>query len=81
MKKISNILLTIFSVGILLSLFAGALTLVGFVGAMIIGGETATQICLFIHKTFFPLVIRGTSIFVAFGLAGMYLSKMKGTPL
>lgn len=77
MKKISSILLRIFSAGILLALFAGALALVGFIIAMFIGGEVATQICVFIHKTYFPYVIRFTSVFVAFGLVGMYFSKIK----
>jgi uncharacterized membrane protein AbrB (regulator of aidB expression) len=77
MKKIKDILLTVFSVGVLLTLFAGALALVGFVAALIIGGETATQICVFIHKTYFPYVIRVCSVAVGFGLVGMYLGKMK----
>lgn len=77
MKKFSDILLKIFSVGIISALFAGALALVGFIVAMFIGGETATEICVFIHKTYFPYVIRFTSVFVAFGLVGMYLSKVK----
>ena len=77
MKKISNILLKIFSAGVLLALFSGALTLVGFVVAMIIGGEMATQVCVFIHKNLFPYIIKATAIFVAFGLVGMYLSKSK----
>lgn len=77
MKKVSNILLKIFSVGSLLALFAGALSLLSFVVAMFIGGETATDICVFIHKTYFPYVIRCTSVFVGIGLLGMYLSKVK----
>lgn len=77
MKKVSDVLLKIFSFGILLALFAGALIVVGFIIAIFIGGETATGICVFIHKTYFPYIIRLTSIFVAFGLVGMYLSKIK----
>ena len=77
MKKISNILLTIFSVGALLTLFAGALAFLGYVIAMIIGGETATQICSFIYKEYFPVVIRICSICVGCGLIGMYLQKKK----
>ena len=77
MKKISNVLLKIFSVGVLVTLFAGALTLVGFVVAMCIGGEVATQMSVYIHKSFFPYVIRFTSVFVAFGLFGMYFSNVK----
>ena len=77
MKKFSNILLIIFAIGVLLTLLAGALTLVGFIVAMCIGGEVATQMSVFIHKTFFPYVIRFTSIFVGVGLIGMYFSKTK----
>ena len=77
MKKFSDILLKVFSVGVLLILFAGAMTLIGYIVAMFIGGEVATEICVFIHKTFFPYVIRVTSIVVGIGLFGMYLSKMK----
>ena len=77
MKKVSGFMLKVFAAGILLMLLAGALTSVGFAVALCIGGETATQICVFIHKVFFPYVIRLTSVFVAFGLVGMYLSKIK----
>ena len=81
MKKVANVLLKIFSAGVLLALFSGALTLVGFVIAIIIGGETATHICVFIHKTLFPYIIKSTSVFVAAGLVGMYLSKIKALTL
>lgn len=77
MKKVSNILLKIFSAGVLLALLAGALTLIGFIVAMCIGGEVATEMCVFIHKTYFPYVIQFTSVFVGIGLVGMYLSKIK----
>ena len=77
MKKFIDILLKIFAVGVLLTLLAGALTLVGYIIAMIIGGDSATTMCVFIHKTFFPYVIRVTSVVVGIGLIGMYLSKIK----
>ena len=77
MKKFIDILLEIFAVGVLLTLLAGALTLVGYIIAMIIGGDGATTMCVFIHKTFFPYVIRVTSVVVGIGLIGMYLSKIK----
>lgn len=77
MKKFSNILLKIFAVGVLATLFIGALTLIGFIVAMFIGGETATQICVFIHKMLFPYIIRFTCIFVGVGLIAMYLLKIK----
>lgn len=81
MKKVSDILLKIFGIGVLLALFAGAISLLGFVVAMFIGGETATAICVFIHKTYFPYVIKFTSVFVGIGLVGMYLSKVKALSL
>lgn len=77
MKKISKILLTIFSAFVLLTLFAGALALLGYIAALIIGGETAPQICAFIYKSYFPWVIRICSGSVGFGLVGMYLQKSK----
>ena len=77
MKKISNVLLTIFSIGVLVTLFAGALSLVGYLVALCIGGETATALCAFIFKKYFPWVIRITSVAVACGLIGMYLEKKK----
>lgn len=77
MNKVKNVLLTIFAIGALLTLFAGALAFFGFIAALFIGGETATALCVFIHKTYFPYVIRICSVSVGFGLVGMYLGKMK----
>lgn len=81
MKKISDILLTIFSVGVILTLFAGVLAFLGYVVALMIGGETATELCLFIYKGYFPWVIRVCSVCVGAGLIGMYLSKLKALSL
>jgi hypothetical protein len=69
--------LKIFAIGVLLTLFAGALAFVGFVAALIIGGDTAAELCVFIQKTYFKYVIQVCSVSVAFGLVGMYLSKIK----
>ena len=77
MKKVSNILLWIFGIGVTSCLLAGALSLVGFIVAMCIGGTTATEICVFIHKTYFPWIIKFTSIFTGVGLVGMYINKIK----
>ena len=73
MKKISNILKTIFGYGIMLSLFLGGATFFGYVAALIIGGETATAICNFIYKEFIPQLVYYTSILVLLGLVAMYL--------
>ena len=81
MKKINDIILWIFGVGITLCVLAGGISLVGFIAALFIGGETATSICVFIHKSFFPWVIKFTSIFSGFGLLGMYLTKKKSLTL
>lgn len=77
MKKISNIFLWIFGIGVTLCVLAGGLTLLGFIVAMCIGGETATKMCVFIHKELFPWIIQFTSIFTGFGLLGMYFGKTK----
>lgn len=75
--KIKKISLTIFSVCVLLALFASVLGFLGYIVALIIGGETATAICMFIYNDFFPWLIRISAIGVGFGLLGMYLSKLK----
>lgn len=81
MKKISQIILWIFGISITLCLLAGALALVGFLVAFCIGGETAAAICLFVHKTYFPVVIKVTTLSAGIGLLGMYLSKMQALSL
>ena len=50
MKKVIEILLSIFSIGILIALFAGALSFVGYILALCIAGTTATNICTFILR-------------------------------
>ncbi len=77
MKKASDVLLKIFAYGIIACLFAGGLSLVGYLVALIIGGESATSLCLWVFKTYLPWVIKATSIFTLIGLIGMYLSKQK----
>ena len=77
MKKLSDILLKIFAYGIIACLFAGGLSLVGYLVALIIGGESATALCLWVFKTYLPWVIKATSIFTLIGLIGMYRSKQK----
>lgn len=77
MNKLSNILLKIFSYGVLVALFAGGLTVVGYIVALVIGGETATAICIFVFKSFFPWVIRICAFCVGCGLIGMYINKEK----
>lgn len=77
MKKVSNVLLTIFSIGIILALFAGGLSLILYVIAMFIGGETATELCSTVFTKYLPWVIKFTSIFTLVGFVGMYFAKIK----
>ena len=73
-KKISDILRVIFGYGIMICLFSGGLTFFGYLAAMIIGGETATAICVFIYQTIIPMIIKCSNILVLLGLATMYLA-------
>ncbi len=77
MKKLSDILLKIFAYGVITCLFAGGLSFVGYLVALIIGGDTATNLCAWVFKTYLPWVIKATSVFTLIGLIGMYLSKQK----
>lgn len=73
LKKAAKVLNTIFGYGIMICLFAGGLTFFAYVVALIVGGDTATQICDFVSKTFFPLVIKVSNILILIGLVSMYL--------
>ena len=73
LKKISEVCKLIFGYGIMITLFAGGLTFFGYLAAMVIGGETATAICVFIYKQIFPIIIYAANILILFGLVSMYL--------
>lgn len=73
-KKISAVLRTVFGYGIMACLFAGGLTFFGYVVAMFIGGETATDICVFIYKKIIPVIIYTSTVMVLLGLVVMYLN-------
>ena len=73
-KKISQVLRTIFGYGIMICLFAGGLTFFGYLAALIIGGETATAICVLIYKTIIPIIIKTSTSLVLLGLLVMYLN-------
>ncbi len=77
MKKVSNVVLTIFSIGIIICLFAGGLSFLGYIVGLIVGGDTATNICTWVFKTYLPIVIIATSVFTGIGLIGMYFSRQK----
>ena len=74
MKKISDVLKTIFGYGIMICLFVGGLTFFGYVAAFIIGGDTATAICVFIYKTIVPIIVYASTCLVLLGLISMYLA-------
>ena len=73
-KKIAAVLKTIFGYGIMICLFAGGLTFFGYLAALIIGGETATAICVFLYKTIVPIIIKISTYMVLLGLLAMYLN-------
>ena len=77
LKKISNVFKLIFGYGIMVVLFAGGLTFFGYVIALFIGGETATNICTWIYKSFIPIIIKASTILILFGLLTMYLAGEK----
>lgn len=77
LKKLIAVLTKIYSYGIFFCLFAGGLTFLGFLVAFVIGGETATAICVFIQKKIFAVLIYGGNIVVCLGLLTMYLKKQK----
>ncbi len=74
LKKISDVLKIVFGYGIMICLFAGGLTFFGYIAAMCIGGETATEICVFIYKTIIPYIVKTSTICVLLGLVVMYLN-------
>lgn len=76
-KKISDVFKIIFGYGIMIVLFAGGLTFFGYVAALIIGGETATEVCTWIYKSFIPIIIKASTILILFGLVTMYLAGEK----
>lgn len=77
LKKISDVFKIIFGYGIMIVLFAGGLTFFGYMVALIIGGETATEMCTWIYKTFIPIIIKASTILILFGLVTMYMAGEK----
>lgn len=71
--KISDALHVVFGYGITISLFAGGLTFIGFIAALIIGGDTATAICVFTKDKIIPVIIYISTISVVLGIIAMYL--------
>ncbi len=81
MKKIrentAKILSYIYGVGIAIALFAGAFSFFGYVAALFIGGDVAAQICHFIYKQLYPVIIYLSSVTVLLGLVKMYVAGEK----
>ncbi len=73
LKKVSDVLKTVFGYGIMICLFAGGLTFFGYIAALIIGGDTAAMICEVIYKTVIPYIIKTSTVLVLLGLLVMYL--------
>jgi hypothetical protein len=73
----AKILSYVYGIGIAVSLFAGALSVIGYVAALIIGGDTAGEICKFIYKDFYPVIIYMSSISILIGLVKMYVAGEK----
>lgn len=73
-KKISAVLRVVFGYGIMICLFAGGLTFFGYLVALCVGGDAAQTICTFIYKSFFPVIIKASTILVLLGLVVMYLN-------
>ena len=76
-KKVADIMGYIYGTGILLAFFAGTLSVVGYIVAFAVGGETATEICVFIYKKFYPILFSFSSVVVLFGLVKMYVAGEK----
>lgn len=76
-EKIAKILSYVYAVGIAVALFIGALSFLGYVVAMIIGGQTATDICVFIYKKIYPVIFYISSVSVLIGMAKMYVAGEK----
>lgn len=76
-KKIGDFLSVIFGYGIAACLIAGGLTFFGFLAAVIIGGDTATAICLFIKDSILSVIIYASTVLVLLGLLIMYLRGEK----
>ncbi len=76
-EKTAKVLSYIYAIGITVALFAGALSFFGYVAAMIIGGDTATEICTFIYKQIYPVIIYLSSCSVLIGLVKMYVAGEK----
>lgn len=76
-QKVANVLGVIYGIGVMAVLFFGAISFLGYLVAFIIGGETATAICVFIYKKAYPVLFLISSSIVLLGLVKMYVAGEK----
>ncbi len=76
-ENIAKVLSYIYGIGIAVALFVGAFSFFGYVAALIIGGNTAAEICHFIYKQLYPVIIYLSSVTVLIGLVKMYVAGEK----
>lgn len=76
-QKIADVLSLLYGSGVFIALFAGGLSFLGYLAAFIIGGETATAICVFIYKKAYPVLFYFSSSVVLLGLIKMYVAGEK----
>ena len=83
-KKLADLLETIFGWGIYLCLIAGGLAFFGFLASILVGGGEGSfseALAVFLHKQYFPIVIKCAAITIGLGLVAMYLKKEKALSL
>lgn len=76
-KKIADVLSLIYGIGVMVALFAGGISFLGYLTALIIGGEAATEICVFIYKKIYPILFYFSSSVALLGLIKMYIAGEK----
>ena len=76
-QKVAEVMEVVYGIGILIALFVGGISFLGYLAALIIGGDTATQICVFIYKTVYPVLFCFASCIALFGLLKMYVAGEK----
>lgn len=81
MKSLGEKINFIFGWGVYVCLLAGGITFFGFMLALLIGGDTGQSLSIFLHRQYFPLVIRATSFIIILGLIGMYVNHEQALSL
>ena len=76
-ENIAKVLSYIYGIGIAVALFVGAFSFLGYIAALIIGGDIAANICHFIYKQLYPVIIYLSSVTVLLGLVKMYVAGEK----